>query len=258
MVAKSISYREALEIYETRLCPVRTLFEQESTLVTQILTPHIEPDVLELFLIYFCGLGVAMTEPVEGWIRRAGVACQEMGLNELGKSLYTHASHEANHHLMLIEDTRSLVDRWNERHQAPVNADEILAHPVTEGVLCYRELHEKVIADGRPFCQIAIEYEIEKMSAEYGPRWLDQIARVLGPETLATQTFVLEHVELDVGHTKFNQFQLGKLLAIHPEYAEDLADTGAAALRAYDSFLDDCLNLARMRLSAGRTLVPRA
>ncbi|MGH9766569.1 MAG: hypothetical protein ACREAB_03970 [Blastocatellia bacterium] len=148
---------------------MRTHFERESTLVTQILAPHIEPDVLELFLIYFSGLSVGMTEPVEGWIRRAGVACQEMGLDELGKSLITHASHEANHHLMLIEDTRSLVDRWNERHQAPVNADEILGRPATEGILCYRELHEKVIADGRPFCQIAIEYEIEKMSAEYGP-----------------------------------------------------------------------------------------
>ena len=88
MVAKSISSRKALEIYETRLCPVRTLFEQESALVTQILAPHIEPDVLELFLIYFSGLGVAMTEPVEGWIRRAGIGCQEMGLDELGKSLW--------------------------------------------------------------------------------------------------------------------------------------------------------------------------
>jgi hypothetical protein len=231
------------------------LFEQKSTLVTKILTPDIEPDVLELFLIYFSGLGVAMTEPVEGWIRRAGVGCQEMGLDELGKSLCTHARHEADHHLMLIADTRSLVYRWNERHQAPVNADEILGRPMTEGVLSYRELHEKVIADGRPFCQIAIEYEIEKMSAEYGRRWLDQIARVLGPEILATQTFVREHVELDVGHTKFNQFQLGKLLAIHPEYAGALADAGAAALRAYDSFLDDCLSLARMRLNIGRTLV---
>jgi len=249
MLAKSISSLKAIEIYETRLCAVRTLFEQESALVTQILAPRIEPDVLELFLIYFSGLGVAMTEPVEGWIRRAGAACQEMGLDELGRSLITHASHEANHHLMLIEDTRSLVDRWNERHQAPIHADEILAHPATEGVLRYRELHEKVIVDGRPFCQIAIEYEIEKMSVEYGRRWLDQIARVLGPEALATQTFVLEHVELDVGHTKFNQFQLRKLLAIHPEYAEALAGAGAAALRAYDSFLDDCLNLAHLRLN---------
>jgi len=255
MVEKSISSRKALEVYETRLCPVRTVFEQESTLVTKLLAPDIEPDALELFLIYFCGLGVAMTEPVEGWIRRAGVGCQEMGLDELGKALCTHARHEADHHLMLIEDTRSLVDRWNERHQTQVNADEILAHPMTEGVLSYRELHEKVIADGRPFCQIAIEYEIEKMSAGYGCRWLDQIARVLGPETLATQTFVQEHVELDVGHSKFNLFQLGKLLEIHPEYAEALADTGSAALLAYDSFLADCVNLARMRLDVGRTPV---
>ena len=143
MLAKSISSLKAIESYETRLCAVRTLFEQESALVTQILAPRIEPDVLELFLIYFSGLGVAMTEPVEGWIRRAGAACQEMGLDELGRSLITHASHEANHHLMLIEDTRSLVDRWNERHQAPIHADEILAHPATEGVLRYRELHEE-------------------------------------------------------------------------------------------------------------------
>ena len=40
-----------------------------------ILSPTVDPTLLELFLVHFCAAGVHMTEPVEGWIRRAGERC---------------------------------------------------------------------------------------------------------------------------------------------------------------------------------------
>jgi len=54
-----------------------------------------------------------MTESVEGWIRRAGGRCGELGLEHLAKALAAHAHQEANHHLLMLADARVLVERWN-------------------------------------------------------------------------------------------------------------------------------------------------
>src|SRR5690349_2024132 len=74
-----------------------------------ILDPKMTADELILFLIHFSSLGVRMTEPVEGWIRRAGERCAASGQAALGRALVIHARHEADHHLMMIEDTRRVV-----------------------------------------------------------------------------------------------------------------------------------------------------
>ena len=52
---------------------------------------------------------------------------------------------------------------------------------------------------------------------------------------------------LDVGHTKFNARELGKLLQAHPGFLEALAAAGSAALQAYAQFLADCGVRARER-----------
>ncbi|AEI64961.1 hypothetical protein [Corallococcus macrosporus] len=57
-----------------------------------------------------------MTEPVDGWIRGAGERCIALGKTKLGQALITHARHEAGHHLMTLEDARTLARRWNTRH----------------------------------------------------------------------------------------------------------------------------------------------
>jgi hypothetical protein len=59
--------------------------------LTAILSPTIDPTLLELFLVHFCAMGVHMTEPVEGWIHRAGERCKVLGLEDLGRALKGHA-----------------------------------------------------------------------------------------------------------------------------------------------------------------------
>jgi len=238
-----------LDLYESGMDRIRERFSRESVLATQLLYPGIDPTVLELFLMHFSALGVAMTEPVEGWIRRAGERCEEMGLKELGTALRSHARQEAGHHLMMIEDTRMLVNRWNEQHTLKLDADRILAQPITEGVRRYRELHEQIIAGESPYRQIAVEYEIERMSADYGKKWIEHCVRVLGEDIFDGLSFVREHAEIDIGHTKFNKLQLRKLLNNNPQYAGELVSAGEAALDAYDFFLGDCLQMARAHLN---------
>lgn len=212
----------------------------------------LDPELVELFLIHFSSLGVAMTEPVEDWIQRAGERCEAIGLVELGRGLRAHAQHEAGHHELMIADTHALVARWNALHAMRLDATELLKRPTTPGVRCYRELHENVIASDAPYAQLAIEYEIEMLSVTFGAELISRCAAVLGIEGDPGLSFLRDHVALDVGHTKFNEQQLEKLLEKHPDFAAPLSQAGGAALDAYAAFLGDCLQLALSETRSGQ------
>jgi hypothetical protein len=205
-----------------------------------LLDPKMDPARLELFLIHYCARAVPMTEPVEGWIRRAGERCEDLGFARLGRSLRMHARQEANHHLMLIEDVQRLVEDWNQRYCSALEVDALLHAPPTSAIRAYVSLHEDVIAGPAPFCQLAIEYEIEGLSVNMGPAFIKQCARLLGPAFLQKLSFLTEHVSIDVGHTKFNYLQLERLLAGAPSLAFLLGQVGNKALEAYGAFLAEC------------------
>lgn len=80
---------DQLERYARQVQPARRVFATDPA-VGLIQDPAIGASRIEAFLVYFSALGVAMTEPVEGWIRRAGQACVRAGgpgLAELGAAL---------------------------------------------------------------------------------------------------------------------------------------------------------------------------
>jgi hypothetical protein len=231
------------DAYERALIPARERFAASPPL-RAMLAPEVAPPLLELFLMHFTALGVGMTEPVDGWIRRAGERCRAIGLDELGRSLVVHAKHEAGHHLMMIADTRKLVDRWNARHAQQLSADDLLALPHPPGVVRYRQLHEGVIAGDTPYCQLAIEYEIEMLSIVHGRALIASCVARLGRDIVAGLSFLEEHVEVDAGHTKFNAAELSRLVEAHPSFVPHLAAAGADALDAYAMFLGDCASHA--------------
>ncbi|HKA42844.1 MAG TPA: hypothetical protein VKF40_12715 [Burkholderiales bacterium] len=208
--------------------------------VASLLSPDTNPAALERCLLAFCAYGIAMTDCVESWIRRAADRCVELGLEDVGHALHAHAAHEAGHHLMLIADTRKLVERWNCRHQPELDVDKVLALELPTGVLQYRELHERTIEGETPYCQLAIEYEIEQLSVRFGPVFLKNCRRLLGDEILSGLTFVEKRIELDASHTVFHRHRLEALLACNPRYARSLAQAGSDALAAYAAFLENC------------------
>jgi hypothetical protein len=229
-------------LYAPLVAPARSRFELG--IATKLLDPSLDALSLELFLIYYCGRAVQMTEPVEQWIYRAGSRCEELGLAHLGRALKIHSHHEANHHLMLLADVDRLVSSWNRRHDLQLNVEELVRVAPTPAIESYVRLHEQAIAGETPFCQIAIELEIEGLSVSLGPGLVRQCHRLLGSGTIKNLSFLAEHVEIDVGHTKFNEAELEKLLEALPNCAGPLALAGSAALDAYGCFLGECLRSA--------------
>lgn len=215
-----------------------------------LLDPKVEPALVEAFLIQLNSLGVYMTEPVDGWIRRAGEATVKMGLTDVGNQLITHARHEAGHHLMMIEDTKSLVSRWNSHRSPKLDAEALLNQTPTQAMKDYRAIHEDTIVGPMPASQVAIEYEIENLSVVFAPGLMEQARRVLGDDIMEAMSFVKEHAEIDVGHTALNEHMLGKLLSQVPEKAEVVGKTGARALEIYLNFMADCVERAGKMVKA--------
>jgi hypothetical protein len=237
---------DSINAYESALSIPRERF-QNHWAVSELATPELNSNVLELFLTYFHAVGVNMTEPVEGWIRRAGERCEELGVGDLGRALKAHAKGEADHHLMMIDDTRVLVAHWNNHHRQQLDAEQLLAQPAPPSVEAYRKLHEDTIAGDTPWAQLALEYEIESLSVTYGPRLIGRCAGVLPPDVASKLSFVKDHVALDVGHTEFNKRQVRQALEERPESLPQLVETGTKALECYADFLGDCLRLAQAR-----------
>ncbi len=230
-------------LYEPLVLPARTRISTHPALRT-LLDPDVDPVLLERFFLQLNSLGVYMTQPVDKWIRRAGQRCVTMDLGKVGQALITHAKHEAGHHLMMVDDVRHLVRRWNARRMQPLGVERLLSQHPTDAMRAYRQLHEDTINGELPAGQVAIELEIENLSVVLGPRLLEQVERVLGREHLEGLSFLKEHVALDVGHTALNQRMMEDLLAEMPENASMLGEIGARALDIYLRFLEDCLELS--------------
>jgi hypothetical protein len=223
----------ALADYDELIRPARARFAA-SRGVQAMTSPQTDARTMAAFLLHFSALSVPITEPVEGWIRRAGERCRDRGL---------HAGAEAGHHLYHRRDCAALVSLWNQRWEPTITGADVAAATVTRGGERYCALHEANIGGDEPFCQFAIEYEIELLPVELGPAFVRNCVRVLGPDILTCMTFVTSHIEFDVGHTKFNAHFLGSLIEADPRRLPSLAAAGAAALDAFGDHLTECWEL---------------
>ncbi|MCA9600370.1 MAG: hypothetical protein KC417_00005, partial [Myxococcales bacterium] len=215
----------AFDLYEAGIASARGRLAQDP-LVARLASGDLTPEQMLRTLIEYCSFGVHMTEPVESWIRRAGERCSALGYPELGSSLVKHARHEAGHHTMLVADTRYLVRVWNNSHVPELDADQVLLGTPPPSVEEYRELHESTIAGTTPYAQLAIEYEIERLSVSLGPRVIQQAVALLGEEVTSRLSFIQEHVALDVGHTAYNSRQMASFLGEHPTFVDAMVNAG--------------------------------
>ena len=228
--------------YSRKVHPARVAFMQSRGI--QFFMEESNPRKLHQFLILWTGLSIKMTEQVEHWIKSAGINTKSMGQNEVGEMLVHHADQEADHDLLLVKDLDYLVKKWNDLYEDSLTAEHITALATPEFTKAYVDLHEKAIGGAQPYRQVAIEFEIERISVHYGPRMIENVLHVLGYDYEAGLTFLVDHVLLDQGHTKFNMQLLEKCLA-NGGAVEALAETGSEALQIYAGFLSECVNLTQ-------------
>jgi hypothetical protein len=228
------------ERYEPAVADARRALERHPRLLG-MLAPDQPADLLQLLLIRYNAHGVRMTEQVESWIDRAGQRCAELGWAELGAALRAHARSESGHEKLMEDDTRVLVSKWNAEHTRQLDAQALLASSPLYSTRKYVQLHEETIASERPYCQVAIEYEIERLSLVVGPAILSRTTEAAGGQGIS---FLAEHVELDQDHTAFDERQLRQLIDQDGNTLVPLVETGRLALQYYLGFVLECIELA--------------
>lgn len=201
------------------------------------------PKKLHAFLLVWTGFSIKMTEKVESWISRAGESCETMNYNEVGNRLKYHANQEAGHDLMLVADLKVLIQKWNTLYNDNITEDDIFNLNVPYNTNEYVALHENTIQGKHPYTQVAIEYEIERISVMYGPKIIENVTYTLGEDFESAISFLTDHVLIDQGHTKFNIDLLEKCLAAKGDLNE-LVKTGGSALKIYAGFLNECIKLS--------------
>lgn len=242
------------QTYEPHVRSARGLLETHPALL-RLLSPSLEPLVLERFLIEWMARAAYMTEPVDGWIRRTGARCQSQGMEQMGSALIVHAKSETGHHLMTIEDAHALVAHWNaQRPGAALSVEQLTTRPPTRLMKAYRQLHEDTIEGEHPVGQVSIEREVGYLAVHLLPPLLAQVERLLGADAVGRLTFLAEHAAVDVGHTLLNEKMLAEAISRAPEHARIYAETGAQALETYIHFLDECLARAEQELSGLRSV----
>ncbi len=227
------------EYGEPPMAGARSGFMRRSC-VSGVLSADASARELHCLLIAFCVNGAGMTESVDGWLRRSGERCVDLGFTELGEALQHHAQHGEGDHLMMIEDAKRLIAGWNDRHPDSMRRDDLLCQPLGIGVDRCIEMHETVIESEAPFSQIAIGYEIDRLAVAIAPRLMSAIADVCGAELVQHLSFFNEHLELGAGHAEFNRLQMQAFLSEHPDALVEFVRVGALALDSYGEFLDDC------------------
>ena len=231
--------------YAAAIEPARQRFAADPA-VNALFSGELDRQTFLATLLYFNALGVAMTEPVEKWIHKSGVRCEEIGMTALGRALKKSSKLEADHHLMMITDARFLVAEWNREFPAfPLTADSVLATPRTRGVDWYCAIHEEYLAGPIPYVQVSFMQEIERLADSYGSRFVVSTKRVLGDAFSQGLTFIHFHITNDVGHAALSHKLLDDVLRERPDSLPELVATGEKAIDSYRLFLADAVRLGQ-------------
>ena len=168
-------------------------------------------------------------------------------MHEFARALNGHASAEAGHQLMMVQDTRALAEHWNSTHTSKLAPDALLATPPMAGTTKYIGIHQAIIEGPKPYAQFPLQYEIEMLPVRHGPQLIEQCVRLLSSEITRCLSFLTEHIVVDIGHSKFNARQMEKLIEERADDVPLLIESGSSILAAYAEFLGDCMSAARSR-----------
>ncbi|MET0402066.1 MAG: hypothetical protein ABW123_06655 [Cystobacter sp.] len=235
------------ELYEPYVLSARARISTDPVM-RRLVDPTIAPEVLERFFIQFHAFGVYMTEPLEGWNRRAGHRSLLQSLDTLGKSLLAHARQASSLHLTMTEDVQVLVRRWNQRYRPVLHAERLLSQYPTDAMRAYRRLVEETLTGELPPAQIAIEFELSHLMQMLGPHLLANGARVLGREAIEGLGSLKEQASPDAPRAVNQARLMEELVRTMPENARTLAELGAEAIELHLRFIEDSLESAEAAL----------
>ncbi|GAA3092386.1 hypothetical protein [Streptosporangium carneum] len=217
--------------------------------VEQVLSPSCDGRLFARWTLRFNAHGVHMTHDVAHWISAMDERCCSLGTDGLDRALRAHSRAAAKHDRMMAADARATAAWWHERHGEPLDAGALLAAPPLTSAEFYAKLHENVLSGPAPFCWLAVEYEIGRLSAVVGPALLANCRRVFGASP-ACYGFLAGRVEPAPARAALTRRRLETLMSPSPSVLDTMVKAGKTALAVYAAFAAECWDLAQTDLRA--------
>lgn len=202
-------------------------------------------------LIEFCAIGVRLLRPVESWLRRAAVGCDEAGFDSLGGDFDRLQRDAASRRLRLIDDFVQLATLWTERGGPALDLGALVRRPLPASAGREAALREAAAAEPLPFGMLGVELELGEFATWFGPQLLRASERKLGSVVLERLTYLQTRTEHAALRTDDLLERLDELLRAVPELAGPIADAGAQVLVAHVEVWGACVERgARLGLTS--------
>ncbi|MBB2913310.1 hypothetical protein FHS43_004608 [Streptosporangium becharense] len=227
--------------------------------VAQVLSPSCDERSFVRWMLRHSAYGAHMTHDAERWISAPAAQHGLPGANEQHGLPDTDGSREpartrapAAGYGRMLADARATAAWWAERFSeaGALDTDALLATAPPASVAFYTRLRENVISGPLPFAQLAIWYEVERLSVTVGPALVANCRRIFGADR-ACYAFLAERVEFGADYTAFRRRQVDAALTASPSTLDVMIKTGKTALAAYASLMTECWELAQADLRSG-------
>lgn len=244
--------------YQAKCTVHRQRFDQRPA-IREIFYRPLNKRLTSAFMLHWSALSAGFAAPIGSYLQRAGERCREQGYADIARFFLAHAAEEDGHDEWGRKDAHRLAARWNRENPGlALDAERLLGDNTPEVVQRYYRLHEGVIDQGWPWAELAIDVEIELLTAKYGPRLLWRALRSMGLKSLADIQFLRDHVRFDFGHTRENFRTLHQFIHRHPECTQTLTEVASEALEIYADLMQEALDRAHATLAADGKWITRA
>ena len=220
--------------YEHQLVDARVKF---ANLISK-LTAKTQSQNLAFFLVNQCALGTTMMTDNESCTQQAGLRCQQLGYPNIGETLINQAKHQAKHLQLITKDFHALINWLNQKYKLNINADKYLKKlTITPSVKKYCALNEVNAHNETPYCQMAINYEVERLSTVHGFTLVNLCILKLGPSALKQLSLIRHLTKHNPKQSQSSKHQMQQLLDKCPQALTKLVATANATLQAYAEFI---------------------
>ena len=211
--------------------------------VTQMSTPSA---AARGFLLWLVTRQVQLGERAGSWLRTAGQHVAALGMVELSANLIQWAERNRANQDELIVGVHRMVARWNRTRDRQLDANGLLAEPLSAPMLEFVEFNERTVTGATPWAVLAILGPVEEVLANAVPLSID-IARV-------DDTDLLEVSRAFEARARFGRElrdRLERVLHEHPGKREHIESTRDRAVEIFSQLLNECTRrggeLARWR-----------
>ena len=231
---------QSMQQYQNLLVEPRVEF---ANLVNRLMSRS-QLNTLEFFLLHHCVLGRLMTEQIGDWLNAAVNKSDALGYGELSRSLAEYRDIGFKRHELLGKDLPLLLQWINRRHQIELVSSYFHKKSVSEGVKKFLKLHEQVLKGKQPYRELAIQYEMERITMVHGYTLIQWCKLRFGKSVLRNLSAFRYQIKNNQQRTIILEQIQKQFIKKHPEVVDDMIEASVATLECYARYLVDCFDLA--------------